>query len=121
MNATSFVGRVIPNLIADIYGPLNSTFPMPLTFVLIPISPVPINLAFTVFSGITGGLMFAMFGATTTGGVVAFGIVYGFFSGGSKLRFRATRSRTLNYISVVSLATPGVSSFVTHGDASDLP
>lgn len=28
MNATSIAGRVLPNLIADKYGPLNSEFPM---------------------------------------------------------------------------------------------
>ena len=30
---------------------------------------------------IAGSLMFAMFGATTTGGLIPFAILYGFFSG----------------------------------------
>ncbi|KAF9451600.1 MFS general substrate transporter [Macrolepiota fuliginosa MF-IS2] len=83
MNATSIAGRVLPNLIADKYGPLNTII---------------------VLSFITGALVFVMFGATTIGGIAAFGIFYGFFSGGT-----------------VSLATPAVSSFVTRSDASDLP
>ncbi|KAJ3569824.1 hypothetical protein NP233_g4800 [Leucocoprinus birnbaumii] len=83
MNATSIVGRIVPNMIADKYGPLNTA---------------------VIFSFITGCLVFVMFGATTSGGVVAFGIFYGFFSGG-----------------MVSLTTPTVSSFITHSDGSDLP
>jgi hypothetical protein len=37
-----------------------------------------------VSSFITGGLVFALFGATSEGGAAAFGIFYGFFSGGSE-------------------------------------
>ncbi|KXN82935.1 Riboflavin transporter MCH5 [Leucoagaricus sp. SymC.cos] len=83
MNATSIVGRVLPNLIADKYGPLNTII---------------------VLCFVTGCLVFSMFGATTASGIIVFGIFYGFFSGGA-----------------VSLATPGISSYVTHSDASDLP
>lgn len=62
MNATSIVGRIMPNLIADHYGPLNTII---------------------VLSFMTGCLVFVMFGATTSGSVAVFGIFYGFFSGGT--------------------------------------
>jgi len=60
MNAASILGRTVPNLLADIYGPLN---------VIIP------------FSFVSGALAFGMLGASTNCGVAAFGIFYGFFSG----------------------------------------
>ncbi|KAF8154611.1 major facilitator superfamily domain-containing protein [Crassisporium funariophilum] len=82
MNASSVFGRTVPNFMADHYGPLN---------VLIPSAVI------------SAGLIFGMFGATSVAGVVAFGIFYGFFSGG-----------------MVSLAAPGAGSFVTHSDFSDL-
>jgi len=82
MNAASIFGRIIPNFLADHYGPLNIMIP----------------------SGIiTAALIFGMFGATSIGGVTAFGIFYGFFSGG-----------------LVSVVTPAVGSFITHRDLSDL-
>ncbi|PPQ88170.1 hypothetical protein CVT25_005135 [Psilocybe cyanescens] len=52
---------------------------------------------------ITAGLIFGMFGATSVAGVTVFGLFYGFFSGG-----------------LVSLVAPGVASFVTQRDLSDL-
>ncbi|TFK24106.1 MFS general substrate transporter [Coprinopsis marcescibilis] len=61
MNASSIFGRILPNVVADFYGPLN---------ILI------------ASSGVCGALMFALFGATNVAGVAGFGIVYGFFSGG---------------------------------------
>lgn len=61
LNAASFFGRNLLNLAADHYGQFNITCPV---------------------SVISAGLSFAMFGATTTGGVIAFAILYGFFSGG---------------------------------------
>lgn len=79
MNASSILGRTVPNFLADIYGPLNGwqfiqgNSIADLSEVLIP-------------SGlISGALVFAMLGASTIGGVAAFGICYGFFSGGSEL------------------------------------
>ncbi|KAF8066742.1 major facilitator superfamily domain-containing protein [Lyophyllum atratum] len=61
MNASSILGRTIPNCLADFYGPLNIMIPS----------------AF-----ITAGLVFAMFGASSVAGAVVFGSFYGFFSGG---------------------------------------
>jgi len=82
MNASSILGRTVPNFLADIYGPLNVVIP----------------------SGIiSAALVFAMFGASSIGGVIAFGIFYGFFSGG-----------------VISVVTPATGCFVTRSDHSDL-
>jgi len=60
LNAGSAFGRTIPNLGADLFGQFN---------VLVPV-------AF-----INAVLVFAMFGVTSTGAVVVFSILYGFFSG----------------------------------------
>jgi len=62
LNAGSILGRTLPNMIADQYGQVN---------VFVPV-------AF-----ITGILVLAMFGVTSTGAVIVFSILYGFFSGGS--------------------------------------
>lgn len=60
LNASSLVGRIIPNFIADFYGPMNIVGP----------------------TGICCGfLMFAMFAAGTVKGLVTFAILYGFVSG----------------------------------------
>ncbi|KAF4585078.1 hypothetical protein EYR40_001914 [Pleurotus pulmonarius] len=61
MNAASVFGRTVPNFLADKYGPFNVMIPSTI---------------------ISGGLIYAMFGASTTGGIIAFAIFYGFFSGG---------------------------------------
>ncbi|KAJ8518626.1 hypothetical protein ONZ45_g4304 [Pleurotus djamor] len=61
MNASSVFGRTIPNFLGDKFGPFNVMIPS------------------TVISG---GLIYAMFGASTTGGLITFAILYGFFSGG---------------------------------------
>jgi len=82
MNAASIFGRTVPNFLADIYGPIN---------------------VMITSSLISGGLVFALFGATNTVGVILFGIFYGFFSGG-----------------VISVVTPVAGCFVTHSDQSDL-
>ncbi|KAG1724358.1 major facilitator superfamily domain-containing protein [Suillus lakei] len=73
MNASSIFGRTIPNFLGDVIGPFNVMIPC------------------TVISG---GLVFLMFAATNLGGTVAFGILYGFFSGG-----------------FISLITPAAASF----------
>lgn len=39
-------------------------------------------LVMIISATLSGGLIFALFGATSIGGVTAFGICYGFFSGG---------------------------------------
>jgi len=82
MNASSILGRTVPNGLADVYGPLN---------VLIP------------SAAISGGLVFAMFGASSVSGAIIFGVFYGFFSGG-----------------VISVVTPAAGCFVTRKDLSDL-
>ncbi|ORY63696.1 major facilitator superfamily domain-containing protein [Leucosporidium creatinivorum] len=61
LNAASIFGRTIPNAMADYYGPMNMLIPM--------------CVGSTV-------LVWAMFGATNSGGAINFAILYGFFSGG---------------------------------------
>ncbi|KAF7799230.1 hypothetical protein EIP86_010462 [Pleurotus ostreatoroseus] len=63
LNAASIIGRTIPNFLSDHLGVFNVIIPM------------------TFISGI---LIFAMLGATSSAGMVVFGILYGFFSGGCK-------------------------------------
>ncbi|KAH0828906.1 MFS general substrate transporter [Lanmaoa asiatica] len=79
-NAAGFFGRIVPMIFADMWSASNGkdhdfrTFLLLLneftTLVIIPITVV------------AGGLVFAMLGATSDGGVVAFAILFGFFSGG---------------------------------------
>jgi MFS family permease len=82
MNGAAIFGRTLPNFLADRYGIFNVMVPS--TF-------------------LTGALVFALMGAKTVPGVVMFGILYGFFSGG-----------------FMSLATPAAASFSTNPDQSDL-
>ncbi|KAF8610236.1 MFS general substrate transporter [Ceratobasidium sp. AG-I] len=60
LNAASIFGRTIPNFIADKYGPFNLLIPC---------------------ATIAGVLIFAMFGVKSSGSLVIFAILYGFFSG----------------------------------------
>ncbi|KAH9921464.1 major facilitator superfamily domain-containing protein [Fomitopsis serialis] len=60
LNAASIFGRIIPNMLADRFGQFNVVVPV---------------------SAITGALVFVMFASTTTGAVIVFTILYGFFSG----------------------------------------
>ncbi|KAL5639396.1 hypothetical protein ACGC1H_006789 [Rhizoctonia solani] len=60
LNAASIFGRTIPNFIADKLGPFNLLIPC---------------------SAISGALIFAMFGIKSTGALIVFSILYGFFSG----------------------------------------
>ncbi|KAG9091461.1 hypothetical protein FRC06_000557 [Ceratobasidium sp. 370] len=60
LNAASIFGRTIPNLLADKFGIFNVIIPC---------------------SAIVGVLVFAMFGVTSVGALIAFSILYGFFSG----------------------------------------
>jgi len=60
LNAGSVIGRTIPNYLADRWGRFN---------VIIPCTTI------------SAGLMFAMFGATSTVGMVFFSVLYGLFSG----------------------------------------
>ncbi|EXV04786.1 MFS transporter [Metarhizium robertsii] len=59
LNAGSFFGRLIPNWMAGRYGLMNVQI---------------------IFGVISGALAFALLGIKTTGGVVAFTVVYGFVS-----------------------------------------
>ncbi|KAJ8586712.1 MFS general substrate transporter [Rhizopogon salebrosus TDB-379] len=90
MNASSLFGRTIPNFLGDVVGPFNVMIPC------------------TVISG---GLIFLMFAATNLGGTIAFGILYGFFSGGFISLITpaaASFSRDLNEIGI----RIGITSFV---------
>ncbi|RDB17216.1 Riboflavin transporter MCH5 [Hypsizygus marmoreus] len=60
MNASSFFGRIIPNLFADKLGPINCVIPSALG---------------------SGVLILAMFGVNSVASAVLFSILYGFFSG----------------------------------------
>jgi len=60
LNAGSVFGRTIPNFVADFVGRLNVLCPIVL---------------------VNTGLLFAMFGVTSTAGVIVFSLLYGFFSG----------------------------------------
>ena len=60
LNASSFFGRIIPNFIADKVGPLNVV--------------IPCTLATCI-------LGFGWVGIHSTGGLIVFCILYGFFSG----------------------------------------
>ncbi|QRW12306.1 transporter MCH4 [Ceratobasidium sp. AG-Ba] len=60
LNAASVLGRTIPNFIADKHGPFNLLIPC---------------------SAISGVLIFAMFGIKSSGALIVFSILYGFFSG----------------------------------------
>jgi len=85
LNAGSILGRTLPNMIADQYGQVN---------VFVPV-------AF-----ITGILVLAMFGVTSTGAVIVFSILYGFFSGGSLSLMppgAASMSKSVNEIGSVAL------------------
>lgn len=65
INGGSILGRVLPNLLAEQVGLLNVIAPVTL---------------------ICGGLVFAVFALTNVPGVVIFSLLYGFFSGGCKIR-----------------------------------
>jgi len=60
MNAATVIGRTLPNAVADAYGAFNVAIPM---------------------TAITGGLLFAMLGATKPTSMFVFAALYGFFSG----------------------------------------
>ncbi|RPD71696.1 MFS general substrate transporter [Lentinus tigrinus ALCF2SS1-7] len=86
MNGASLFGRTIPNFLSDVWGVFNGAFFLPQfrcclsAIVLTPSSrhrPVIIPM-----TAISGCLIFAMFGATSNGALIAFAIFYGFFSGG---------------------------------------
>ncbi|KAF7343387.1 MFS general substrate transporter [Mycena venus] len=60
LNAATVVGRLVPNLLADVYGALNVAIPM---------------------TTVSGGLVFAMLNLKTVWSLFVFAAFYGFFSG----------------------------------------
>ncbi|QRV97282.1 major facilitator superfamily transporter [Ceratobasidium sp. AG-Ba] len=60
LNAASVFGRTIPNFLSDKSGPFNLLIPC---------------------SAISGALIFAMLGVKSSGALIVFAILYGFFSG----------------------------------------
>ncbi|KAI0060889.1 MFS general substrate transporter [Artomyces pyxidatus] len=70
MNGASFFGRTLPMLVADRYGRFNGEC----------ISSTYVHF-FLPMTTIAGFLMFAMFGATNTAGLISFAVLYGLFSG----------------------------------------
>ncbi|KAJ3479796.1 hypothetical protein NLI96_g8806 [Meripilus lineatus] len=70
LNAASIFGRILPSLLAQRIGLLNTH--IPITF-------------------ITGALVFATYGANTAAGAVALAVFYGFFSGSCTSERRETQ------------------------------
>ncbi|KAI0711315.1 major facilitator superfamily domain-containing protein [Earliella scabrosa] len=91
LNAASFFGRNILNFAADHVGQFNVTCPV---------------------SVISAGLVFVMFAATTTDGVIAFAILYGFFSGGFASLLPATLAVFSRDLSEVGIRI-GIGFFLT--------
>ena len=82
MNGASLLGRTLPNFVADYYGRFNGTVSLTLpTKYRTRTDLTNIHVVIIPMTTIAGLLMFAMFGATTVGGMLAFAILYGFFSG----------------------------------------
>ncbi|KAH0828878.1 MFS general substrate transporter [Lanmaoa asiatica] len=106
-NAAGFFGRIVPMIFADMWSASSGkdhnfrTFLLLLnkftTLVIIPITVV------------AGGLVFAMLGATSDGGVVAFSILFG-FSVVDVSHFIAHRDGT-QWSIVVSLTAPASAAF----------
>ena len=61
LNAASVLGRIVPNALADIFGPLNVLTPA---------------------CTISGLLALCWIAIHTKSGIIAFAVLYGFFSGG---------------------------------------
>ena len=81
------MGRILPNVLSDQLGPLN---------------------ALILTSMGTGGLIFTMFALTNVGGVTAFAIFYGFFSGAGPLSLKNIFHALLShpFPAVLSLFAP---------------
>ncbi|KAF5363132.1 hypothetical protein D9758_008355 [Tetrapyrgos nigripes] len=63
LSAASLPGRLLPNIAADKWGPFNALLPC---------------------VGISGAMIFALYGTLKVGSMIVFVIIYGFFSGASK-------------------------------------
>ncbi|OCK82774.1 putative MFS monocarboxylate transporter [Lepidopterella palustris CBS 459.81] len=72
MNGIGFIGRLVPNFLADrTFGPLNTVIP---------------------FAFITGIMLFAWAGVNSRGGLYAFSCIYGLFAAGLQSMFPAVLS-----------------------------
>lgn len=91
LNAGSIVGRTVPNHIADKVGQFNVLWPI---------------------TAITGCLVFAMYGAKSTGAVIVFSILYGFFSGAYIALLAPTVAAMARDLSEIGLRL-GVAYFLT--------
>jgi hypothetical protein len=81
LNGASLFGRTLPPFVADHVGRFNGarsvSFPRPAAdWTTVPVSTVIIPM-----TTVAGVLMFAMLGAKSVGGMTAFAVLYGFFSG----------------------------------------
>ncbi|OBZ66964.1 Riboflavin transporter MCH5 [Grifola frondosa] len=91
MNAASIFGRIVLNYAADHVGPFN---------------------VICYVSVISAGLVFVLFGATNTAGVILFTILYGFISGGFASLLPVALASLSNDLSEVGIRI-GVGFFVT--------
>lgn len=82
LNAASIPGRIVPNLLADRIGTFNIFVPVVI---------------------VTGGLVFAMFGAVNTGTVIVFSILYGFFSGAVMALILPTAASVANNVQEIGI------------------
>lgn len=81
LNASSFVGRIVPNFMADFYGPMNSTyFTSDMSYVI-----CSVHIVVGPTGVCCGLIIFLMFAAKSIGALVTFAVLYGFFSGTSEL------------------------------------
>jgi MFS family permease len=71
MNGVGYVGRIVPNFFADRVGPLNMIIPF----------------AFT-----SGVLIYSWAGVSSSGGLLAFSVIYGVVAAGMQSMFPATLS-----------------------------
>ena len=78
LNATSMLGRTLPNALSDKTGPMNSMLHIGIANLAL-ITDIPI--VFGPASLICGILTFALIGVKSMGGIIAIAALYGFFSG----------------------------------------
>ncbi|OBZ69391.1 Riboflavin transporter MCH5 [Grifola frondosa] len=91
MNASSIFGRIVLNFAADFVGPYNMI---------------------SCVSVVSAALVFVMFAATSTTGVILFSIFYGFFSGGFSSLMPAALASLSDDMSEIGIRI-GVGCFVT--------
>ena len=86
LNAATIFGRTLPNFAADKLGPFNGLI-LTLNHPRYPTDDIVTTVAIPM-TIISGALIFAMFGASSTEGLLAFAVVYGIFAGGCKSSHR---------------------------------